>query len=137
MKFFRTYFPNFNAISFNEPEYGMDDLSPTENINFMVLCLYAKLLAPPGFPIADFLARISDPPSFQTTRTNVQALKTMEALNTLEDLTELGNHLLDLPVEPQYGKMLLYAINLKCLDPVLTIVACLSIHQDVFQGKHF
>ena len=61
----------------------------------------------------------------------------MEALNTLEDLTELGNHLLDLPVEPQYGKMLLYAINLKCLDPVLTIVACLSIHQDVFQGKHF
>ena len=132
--FFRTYFPNFNAISFNEPEYGMDDLSPTENINFMVLCLYAKLLAPPGFPIADFLARISDPPSFQTTRTNVQALKTMEALNTLEDLTELGNHLLDLPVEPQYGKMLLYAINLKCLDPVLTIVSCLSVHQDLFQG---
>ena len=58
----------------------------------------------------------------------------MEALNTLEDLTELGNHLLDLPVEPQYGKMLLYAINLKCLDPVLTIVSCLSVHQDLFQG---
>ena len=59
----------------------------------------------------------------------------MEALNTLEDLTELGNHLLDLPVEPQYGKMLLYAINLKCLDPVLTIVSCLSVHQDLFQGS--
>ena len=58
----------------------------------------------------------------------------MEALNTLEDLTELGNHLLDLPVEPQYGKMLLYAINLKCLDPVLTIVSCLSVHQDLFKG---
>ena len=61
----------------------------------------------------------------------------MEALNTLEDLTELGNHLLDLPVEPQYGKMLLYAINLKCLDPVLTIVSCLSVHQDLFRGKTF
>ena len=61
----------------------------------------------------------------------------MEALNTLEDLTELGNHLLDLPVAPQYGKMLLYAINLKCLDPVLTIVSCLSVHQDLFRGKHF
>merc|ERR1712018_277697 len=140
----KTYFPQFNAIPLNEPTTDSktgtgndcdDDNTPTEPINFMVLCLYAKLLAPPGFPIADFLARISEPPSFQTTRTNVQALETMEALNTLEDLTELGNHLLDLPVEPQYGKMLLYAINLKCLDPVLTIVSCLSVHQDLFQGN--
>ena len=42
------------------------------------------------------------------------------------DITELGNHLLDLPVEPHLGKMILYAVSLKCLDPVLTIVACLS-----------
>ena len=134
----KTYFPQFNALPLNEPEFensADNDKSSTDNIDFMVLCLYAKLLAPPGFPIADYLARISDPPSFQTTRTNVQSLKTMEALNTLEDLTELGNHLLDLPVEPKYGKMLLYALNLKCLDPVLTIVACLSVHQSLFQGE--
>jgi len=102
-------------------------LKNNENdVNFMVLCLYAKLLASPGFPIADFLARISNPPTFQTTRTNVQLLKAMEALNNLEEITELGNHLLDLPVEPKLGKMIIYAACLKCLDPVLTIVACLA-----------
>ena len=69
---------------------------------------------------------MSNPPPFQTTRSNIQALKIMEALNNLEDITELGNHLLDLPVEPRLGKMILYAVSLKCLDPVLTIVACLS-----------
>ena len=90
----KTYFPQFNAIPLNEPTTDSktgtgndcdDDNTPTEPINFMVLCLYAKLLAPPGFPIAgnffpenilvnlilkyptiyfiaDFLARISEPP---------------------------------------------------------------------------
>ena len=54
----------------------------------------------------------------------IQVLKTIEALDAWEDVTELGNHLLDLPVEPRLGKMLLYSIALKCVDPVLTIVAC-------------
>ena len=58
------------------------------------------------------------------TRNAVQMLKTMEALDAWEDVTELGNHLLDLPVEPRLGKMVLYAVVLKCLDPVLTIVCC-------------
>ena len=50
----------------------------------------------------------------------------MDALDAFEDLTEIGHHLADLPIEPRYGKMLLYSIVLKCLDPVLTIVCALS-----------
>ena len=53
----------------------------------------------------------------------------MDALDAFEDLTEIGHHLADLPIEPRYGKMLLYSIVLKCLDPVLTIVCTLS-HRD-------
>ncbi len=90
----------------------------------MELCLHTKLLAPPNTPIADFLNRTPQPPSFMVTRNAVQALKTMEALDAWEDVTELGNHLLDLPIEPRLGKMVLYAVVLKCLDPVLTIVCC-------------
>lgn len=48
-----------------------------------------------------------------------------------EDLTELGYHLTELPVEPHLGKMVLYAVVLKCLDPVLTI-ACALACQDPF-----
>ena len=46
-----------------------------------------------------------------------------------EDLTELGHHLADLPIEPRYGKMVLYAVVLKCLDPILTI-ACTLAYRD-------
>ena len=48
-----------------------------------------------------------------------------------EDLTELGYHLADLPVEPHLGKMVLCAVVLKCLDPILTI-ACTLAHRDPF-----
>ncbi|XP_026676469.1 3'-5' RNA helicase YTHDC2-like [Diaphorina citri] len=60
-----------------------------------------------------------------------QVLQTMDALDPWEDLTELGRHLLDLPISPRYGKMLLVACVLKCLDPILTIVASLA-YRDPF-----
>lgn len=90
------------------------------------LCLYTKHLAPGNTPIAEFLDRAIEPPSNMVTRNAVQLLKTIDALDPWEDLTELGSHLLDLPVEPRLGKMLLYAVVLKCLDPVLTIVCSLA-----------
>lgn len=31
--------------------------------------------------------------------------------------------MLQLPLEPQYAKMVFFAVALKCLDPILTIVA--------------
>jgi hypothetical protein len=128
----KNYFPQCNIAMLNEEPLRnahsgqlVQQQKYNEEVNFMILCLYAKLLAQPGFPIADFLARISNPPTFNLTRLAVQALKTIEALNCWEDITELGNHLLDLPVEPKLGKMILLSVPLKCLDPVLTIAACL------------
>lgn len=66
--------------------------------------------------------------------------QTIDALDSWEGLTELGHRLLDLPVEPRLGKMLLYSIVLKCLDPVLTIVCCLAYRLvnaalNIFQSK--
>lgn len=50
----------------------------------------------------------------------------MDALDPFEDLTELGHYLVDLPIEPRLGKMILYAVILKCLDPILTIACTLA-----------
>ena len=50
----------------------------------------------------------------------------IDALDQYDDLTELGHHLVDLPVEPRYGKMVLYSVVLKCLDPILTIACALA-----------
>ncbi|MEJ1281551.1 hypothetical protein NN561_012501 [Cricetulus griseus] len=57
--------------------------------------------------------------------------ETIDAMDAWEDLTELGYHLADLPVEPHLGKMVLCAVVLKCLDPILTI-ACTLAYRDPF-----
>nr|XP_033784978.1 3'-5' RNA helicase YTHDC2 isoform X1 [Geotrypetes seraphini] len=95
------------------------------------LCLHTKLLAPINCPIADFLMKAPEPPPTLIVRNAVQMLKTIDAMDTWEDLTELGYHLADLPVEPHLGKMVLCAVVLKCLDPILTI-ACTLAYRDPF-----
>uniref|UniRef100_A0A8C4XPF2 3'-5' RNA helicase YTHDC2 n=1 Tax=Falco tinnunculus TaxID=100819 RepID=A0A8C4XPF2_FALTI len=87
------------------------------------LCLHTKLLAPVNCPIVDFLMKAPDPPPALIVRNAVQMLKV--------NLTELGYHLTDLPVEPHLGKMVLCAVVLKCLDPILTI-ACSLAYRDPF-----
>ncbi|KAM8961846.1 3'-5' RNA helicase YTHDC2 [Pelodytes ibericus] len=95
------------------------------------LCLHTKLLAPINCTIADFLMKAPEPPPGLIVRNAVQVLKTIDAMDTWEDLTELGYHLADLPVEPHLGKMVLCAVVLKCLDPILTI-ACTLAYRDPF-----
>uniref|UniRef100_A0A4W3JSE7 3'-5' RNA helicase YTHDC2 n=1 Tax=Callorhinchus milii TaxID=7868 RepID=A0A4W3JSE7_CALMI len=95
------------------------------------LCLHTKLLAPINCPIADFLAKAPEPPPSLIVRNAVAMLKTVDAMDNWEDLTELGYHLADLPVEPHLGKMVLCAVVLKCLDPILTI-ACTLAYRDPF-----
>ncbi|XP_053341689.1 3'-5' RNA helicase YTHDC2 isoform X1 [Clarias gariepinus] len=90
------------------------------------LCLHTKLLAPITCTIAEFLAKAPEPPHLITVKNAVQMLKTIDAMDPSEDLTELGYHLADLPVEPHLGKMVLCAVVLKCLDPILTIACMLS-----------
>lgn len=93
------------------------------------LCLYTKLLATPLAPIADFLARAVDPPPYPASRAAVLQLKSMDALDPWEDITELGHHLMALPVRPCLGKAVIVSVVLKCLDPVLTIACCLHVGQ--------
>ncbi|XP_017315800.1 3'-5' RNA helicase YTHDC2 isoform X2 [Ictalurus punctatus] len=90
------------------------------------LCLHTKILAPITCSIAEFLSKAPEPPHLLTVKNAVQMLKTIDAMDPWEDLTELGYHLADLPVEPHLGKMVLCAVVLKCLDPILTIACMLS-----------
>ncbi|XP_034565378.1 3'-5' RNA helicase YTHDC2 isoform X2 [Notolabrus celidotus] len=95
------------------------------------LCLQTKLLAPSSCPVAEFLSKAPQPPPAHAIRNAVHMLKTIDAMDQVEDLTDLGYHLADLPVEPHLGKMVLCAVVLKCLDPVLTI-ACTLAYRDPF-----
>ncbi|MEQ2296617.1 3'-5' RNA helicase ythdc2 [Ameca splendens] len=95
------------------------------------LCLQTKLLAPSSCLIAEFLSKAPQPPPTHAIQSAVQMLKIIDALDQNEDLTDMGFHLADLPVEPHLGKMVLCAVVLKCLDPILTI-ACTLAYRDPF-----
>ncbi|KAG1669651.1 3'-5' RNA helicase YTHDC2 [Nymphon striatum] len=95
------------------------------------LCLHAKCLASKQMSIYEFLGSAPEPPVVTDIKNSIELLLSIDALNTSEELTELGKHLIDLPLDPTLGKMVLYSVVLKCLDPILTIVCSLA-YKDPF-----
>lgn len=81
--------------------------------------------------IEAFLQMAIEPPVSQAVTAAVQLLIDIGALTSNEELTFLGRHLANLPLPPQVGKMLLFAVLFKCLDPVLTL-ACGTAYRDPF-----
>lgn len=64
----------------------------------------------------------------------ITALENLYALGALDDeglLSRLGRKMAEFPLEPTFSKMLLTAVDLSCVDEVITIIAMLSV-QNVF-----
>ncbi|KQJ97041.1 hypothetical protein BRADI_3g28477v3 [Brachypodium distachyon] len=88
------------------------------------LCLTIKSLQLGA--VASFLAKSLQPPDPLSVKNAIELLKTIGALDDLEELTYLGQHLCTLPLDPNIGKMLLIGSVFQCLDPALTIAAALA-----------
>lgn len=94
----------------------------------MFFFLQVKLLDAPGrhVRIADFLGQAVEPPLTQAVERALVLLEDIGALDSAERLTGLGRHLAALPLPPALGKMLLYGVLYRCLDPVLTVACCMA-----------
>lgn len=68
-----------------------------------------------------------EPPADKMIRSGIRSLHELGALDKNEKLTQIGKRLIHFPLDPQFGRMLLAAEPLCCLDEVLTIVSALSI----------
>lgn len=90
------------------------------------LCLYTRSFIRQELKVKDFFTRLPEPPAPIAVKKSIDALISMGALDENEQLTRLGLYLLDFPIEPYLGKALMYAVTLKCLDPVLTIITIIS-----------
>ncbi|KAG0064792.1 hypothetical protein BGZ89_008846 [Linnemannia elongata] len=116
-------FHMFSKTTFEEymPEYQMPEIMrmPLEE-----LCLMIKMCELGD--IADVLGRALDAPPLKAIENAIQALQDVRALTVAEELTPLGIHLCNLPVDVHIGKMILFGSIFKCLDPVLTVAAMLS-----------
>lgn len=91
------------------------------------ICLQTSIIAS-HTSILNFLSKAIQPPSTMSIKQSIKLLQKLGALDDDENLTELGLILADLPVDARFGKILLYGIFLKCIDPVLTIVSALSVN---------
>lgn len=91
------------------------------------ICLHAKLLTN-GDSIIEFLSKAIQPPLPHNIKQSINNLITIDALDHNENITELGLFLSDLPIDVRLGKILIFGIMFKCLDPVLTIISCLSVN---------
>jgi ATP-dependent RNA helicase DHX36 len=76
--------------------------------------------------VRPFLVQAMDPPESVAVEHAVQHLESIGALDSMEELTPLGEHLASLPVDPALGKLLLMGAIFNCLEPVLSIAASLS-----------
>ncbi|KAF9429911.1 hypothetical protein BGZ94_009026 [Podila epigama] len=116
-------FHMFSQTTFNEymPEYQMPEIMrmPLEE-----LCLMIKMCQLGD--IAEVLGSALDAPPLKAIENAIQALQDVRALTKSEELTPLGIHLCNLPVDVHIGKMILFGSIFKCLDPILTIAAMLS-----------
>ncbi|XP_035667918.1 putative ATP-dependent RNA helicase DHX57 [Branchiostoma floridae] len=72
------------------------------------------------------LSRTLEPPKPTNIETAIARLQDLGALNRDQELTPLGYHLAQLPVDVRIGKLMLFGAIFRCLDPVLTIAASLS-----------
>jgi len=77
--------------------------------------------------ITDLLARAPDSPVFLQLRNSISFLKTIDALDTWEDMTDLGLHMISMPIELGLAKMIVFSIGLKFLDPVVVIACSISV----------
>ncbi|XP_024989682.1 DExH-box ATP-dependent RNA helicase DExH5, mitochondrial isoform X1 [Cynara cardunculus var. scolymus] len=89
------------------------------------LCLQIKSLKLGS--ISEFLSKALQSPELLAVQNAIEYLKIIGALDESENLTVLGRYLTMLPVEPKLGKMLILGAILYCLDPILTVVAGLSV----------
>lgn len=102
-----------------------------ERVALEELCLQVKT-AFPGDALQAQLAGALTPPPPPALARALRSLEGMSALGPGEALTALGAHLARLPMSPKVGKMLIYGVLLRCLDPVLTIAAVLTASRPLF-----
>jgi ATP-dependent RNA helicase DHX36 len=85
------------------------------------LCLQIKILGLGD--IRKFLSMAIEPPPEGAIASALKSLHELDAVDSKDELTALGHHLAELPVDARLGKMMLYGAMFSCLDPILTIAA--------------
>ncbi|KAF7730393.1 hypothetical protein EC973_002199 [Apophysomyces ossiformis] len=90
------------------------------------LCLQVKSMGERD--VKTFLRKAIDPPSVQALDSAIATLRAVDAIDSDHgELTPLGEHMASIPADLRISKMLLFGSIFRCLDPVLTVAATMSL----------
>lgn len=111
----------------NTPEIVRTDLQD--------ICLRAKHMVPET-SISDILNEASESPSKDNVDLAVESLGHLGALQPNEDIAPLGELLVQLPLHPILGKLVILGTIFRCLDPLL-ILGVIGVDGGLFQRPKF
>jgi len=99
------------------------------------LCMQVRSILGPASGrrrLQEVLAQAITPPDGAALAQAIETLQSVQAFDADEELTALGRHLAQLPLDVHIGKMLIFSVLLRCLDPCLTIAAALGLGRSVW-----
>ncbi|KAJ7630939.1 hypothetical protein FB45DRAFT_916982 [Roridomyces roridus] len=97
-----------------------------KRVDLSNVVMHVKALNFPGLSVEDVLAACIEPPLPERVSAAMVDLQMVGALDAKNNLTALGRVLLQIPVEVQLGRLVLYGCFFRCLDQALTLAAILS-----------
>lgn len=87
--------------------------------------IQAKIHCPESKTV-DFLSRVLDCPDRQSVKVAVKTLMDIGVLDSLENLTPLGERVACMSCDPRLGKVLVLSALFGCVHPILSVAACLT-----------
>lgn len=97
-----------------------------KRVDLSNVVMHVKALDFPGMTVEEVLSATIEPPAAERVEAAMKDLQMAGALDHNKDLTSLGRVLLQLPVEAQMGRLVLYGSFFRCLDQALTLAAILT-----------
>jgi small subunit ribosomal protein S24e len=109
----------------------LDKLNPYQlveikRVDLSNVVMHVKALNFPGMEVEDVLAQAIEPPAPERIASAMGNLRMVGALDENKSLTSLGRVLLQLPIEVQMGRLLLFGSFFRCLDHAITLAAILT-----------
>ncbi|KAH9937690.1 P-loop containing nucleoside triphosphate hydrolase protein [Fomitopsis serialis] len=97
-----------------------------KRVDLSNVVMHIKALNFPGMTVEEVLAETIEPPASDRVVAAMKALEMVGALDQQHNLTSLGRVLLQIPVDVQMGRLVLYGSFFRCLDQALTLAAILT-----------
>ena len=97
-----------------------------KRVDLSNVVMHVKALNFPGMEVEDVLAQAIEPPAPERIASAMENLRVVGALDENKHLTSLGRVLLQLPIEVQMGRLLLFGSFFRCLDHAITLAAILT-----------